>query len=155
MTGTKLKILQMNWVNTESGKYALEFVLSSKQCDGFFSSFHISNCGLQRIKQVVHHASRLNQALSSVRGIPLVRAHITFGGHYDGPWASNLFSEPVWVDRIFIYWHQSWSGHPYITMFVQGLSYLYIEIGHRVWMHNKSQLTELSYSCACLGRRMH
>eukprot|EP00268_Persea_americana_P031670 TRINITY_DN30905_c0_g1_i3.p1 TRINITY_DN30905_c0_g1~~TRINITY_DN30905_c0_g1_i3.p1 ORF type:complete len:281 (-),score=69.32 TRINITY_DN30905_c0_g1_i3:1050-1892(-) len=37
------------------------------------------------IKQVVQHASRLNQALSSLREVPLTRAHITFGGYYDGP----------------------------------------------------------------------
>ncbi|XXG64163.1 hypothetical protein AAC387_Pa05g2190 [Persea americana] len=36
------------------------------------------------IKQVVHHATRLNQALGSVRGVPLARAQITFGGYYDG-----------------------------------------------------------------------
>eukprot|EP00262_Sarcandra_glabra_P016865 TRINITY_DN561_c0_g1_i2.p1 TRINITY_DN561_c0_g1~~TRINITY_DN561_c0_g1_i2.p1 ORF type:complete len:242 (-),score=50.60 TRINITY_DN561_c0_g1_i2:173-898(-) len=38
----------------------------------------------KRIKQVVNHATKLNQAISAVRGVPLVGAHITFGGHYDG-----------------------------------------------------------------------
>ncbi|XP_068638176.1 uncharacterized protein [Aristolochia californica] len=35
----------------------------------------------KRIRDVVHHASKLNQAL---RGVPLTRANITFGGYYDG-----------------------------------------------------------------------
>ncbi|OVA06370.1 hypothetical protein BVC80_8885g21 [Macleaya cordata] len=38
----------------------------------------------KRIKQVVHHATKLNHAISAVRGVPLTRAHITFGGYYDG-----------------------------------------------------------------------
>ncbi|KAK9289465.1 hypothetical protein L1049_007620 [Liquidambar formosana] len=39
----------------------------------------------KRIKQVVHHATKLNEAISAVRGVPLSsRAHITFGGYYDG-----------------------------------------------------------------------
>ncbi|KAI3446380.1 hypothetical protein Pfo_003045 [Paulownia fortunei] len=37
----------------------------------------------KRIKQVVHHASKLNEAISAVRGVPITRAHITFGGYYD------------------------------------------------------------------------
>uniref|UniRef100_A0A5B6ZDX5 DUF6821 domain-containing protein n=1 Tax=Davidia involucrata TaxID=16924 RepID=A0A5B6ZDX5_DAVIN len=37
----------------------------------------------KRIKQVVHHATKLNEAISAVRGVPLTRAHITFGGYYD------------------------------------------------------------------------
>ncbi|KAF8398572.1 hypothetical protein HHK36_017503 [Tetracentron sinense] len=36
------------------------------------------------IKQVVHHATKLNQALSAVRGVPHTRAHITSGGYYQG-----------------------------------------------------------------------
>lgn len=36
------------------------------------------------LKQVVHHATKLNEAISAVRGVPLARAHITFGGYYDG-----------------------------------------------------------------------
>ncbi|XP_073006287.1 uncharacterized protein [Typha latifolia] len=36
------------------------------------------------IKQVVQQASRLNQAMAAVRGAPMTRAHITFGGYYDG-----------------------------------------------------------------------
>ena len=39
---------------------------------------------LQRIKQVVHHATKLNEAISAVRGVPMTRAHITYGGYYDG-----------------------------------------------------------------------
>ncbi|MCD7454922.1 hypothetical protein HAX54_026518 [Datura stramonium] len=37
----------------------------------------------KRIKQVVHHATRLNEAISAVRGVPVTRAHITVGGYYD------------------------------------------------------------------------
>ncbi|CAA3021011.1 uncharacterized protein LOC111384891 [Olea europaea subsp. europaea] len=36
----------------------------------------------KRIKQVVHHASKLNEAI--FRGVPLTRAHVTFGGYYEG-----------------------------------------------------------------------
>ncbi|XP_057486102.1 uncharacterized protein LOC130772359 [Actinidia eriantha] len=36
------------------------------------------------IKQVVHHATKLNEAISAARGVPLTRAHITIGGYYDG-----------------------------------------------------------------------
>jgi hypothetical protein len=42
---------------------------------------------LQRIKQVVHHATKLNEVFAASRGVPLSRAHITYGGHYDGVWA--------------------------------------------------------------------
>ncbi|KAJ4979056.1 hypothetical protein NE237_009836 [Protea cynaroides] len=38
----------------------------------------------KRIKEMVSHASRLNHALSSVRGVPMSRATISFGGYYDG-----------------------------------------------------------------------
>ncbi|OIV94254.1 hypothetical protein TanjilG_00003 [Lupinus angustifolius] len=39
----------------------------------------------KRIKQVVQHATKLNEAISvAARGVPLSRAHITFGGYYDG-----------------------------------------------------------------------
>lgn len=38
---------------------------------------------MQRIKQVVHHATRFNEAMSAVRGVPVTRAHITVGGYYD------------------------------------------------------------------------
>ncbi|RZC89630.1 hypothetical protein C5167_027167 [Papaver somniferum] len=38
----------------------------------------------ERIKQVVHHATKLNNAISAARGVPLTRAHITFGGYFDG-----------------------------------------------------------------------
>lgn len=40
---------------------------------------------MQRLKQVVQQqATKLNEAISAVRGVPLTRAHITFGGYYDG-----------------------------------------------------------------------
>ncbi|KAI4330590.1 hypothetical protein MLD38_028866 [Melastoma candidum] len=38
----------------------------------------------KRMKQVVHHASRLNEAISAMQGCPMARAHITFGGYYEG-----------------------------------------------------------------------
>ncbi|XVF56884.1 hypothetical protein PTKIN_Ptkin06aG0156200 [Pterospermum kingtungense] len=38
----------------------------------------------KRMKQVVHHTTKLNDAISAVRGVPITRAHITFGGYYDG-----------------------------------------------------------------------
>ncbi|KAK7396154.1 hypothetical protein VNO78_16959 [Psophocarpus tetragonolobus] len=42
--------------------------------------------GDKRIKQVVQHATKLNEAISAVSGvgIPLSRARITCGGYYDG-----------------------------------------------------------------------
>ncbi|KAF2288194.1 hypothetical protein GH714_004924 [Hevea brasiliensis] len=38
----------------------------------------------KRIKQVVHHATKFNEAITTVRGVPIARAHITYGGYYDG-----------------------------------------------------------------------
>ncbi|XVF42557.1 hypothetical protein PTKIN_Ptkin01aG0373000 [Pterospermum kingtungense] len=38
----------------------------------------------KRMKQVVHHATKFNEAISAARGVPITRAHITFGGYYDG-----------------------------------------------------------------------
>ncbi|KAJ1398353.1 hypothetical protein SESBI_31193 [Sesbania bispinosa] len=38
----------------------------------------------KRIKQVVQHATKLNEAISAARGVPMSRAHITIGGYYDG-----------------------------------------------------------------------
>ncbi|XP_020080334.1 uncharacterized protein LOC109704000 [Ananas comosus] len=38
----------------------------------------------KRIKQAVQQATRLNQAISAMRGAPITRAHISFGGYYDG-----------------------------------------------------------------------
>ncbi|XP_030525925.2 uncharacterized protein LOC115737744 [Rhodamnia argentea] len=37
----------------------------------------------KRIKKVVHHATKLNEAISAVRGVPHTRAHIIVGGYYD------------------------------------------------------------------------
>ncbi|KAG8486496.1 hypothetical protein CXB51_019868 [Gossypium anomalum] len=36
------------------------------------------------MKQVVHHTTKLNEAISVVRGVPITRAQITFSGYYDG-----------------------------------------------------------------------
>lgn len=38
----------------------------------------------KRMNQVVHHATKLNEAINAVRGAPLTRAHITIGGYYEG-----------------------------------------------------------------------
>ncbi|CDP14311.1 unnamed protein product [Coffea canephora] len=38
----------------------------------------------KRLKRVVHHATKLNEAISAVRGVPITRARITVGGYYDG-----------------------------------------------------------------------
>uniref|UniRef100_A0A1D1YMG3 Vacuolar protein sorting-associated protein 26 n=1 Tax=Anthurium amnicola TaxID=1678845 RepID=A0A1D1YMG3_9ARAE len=38
----------------------------------------------QSFKQVVQQAARLNHAISVVRGVPATRAHVSFGGYYDG-----------------------------------------------------------------------
>ncbi|CAK7341437.1 unnamed protein product [Dovyalis caffra] len=46
-------------------------------------SFQIYNDD-KRIKQVVHHATKMNEAMSAARGVPIARAHITYGGYYDG-----------------------------------------------------------------------
>ncbi|XP_010036227.2 uncharacterized protein LOC104425273 [Eucalyptus grandis] len=37
----------------------------------------------KRIEKVVHHATKLNEAISAVRGVPHTRAHIIVGGYYD------------------------------------------------------------------------
>ncbi|XP_045791047.1 uncharacterized protein LOC123885772 [Trifolium pratense] len=37
----------------------------------------------KRIKQVVQHATKLNEAIAVVRGVPITKAHITVGGNYD------------------------------------------------------------------------
>ncbi|KAK6779073.1 hypothetical protein RDI58_025791 [Solanum bulbocastanum] len=37
----------------------------------------------KRIKRVVQRATRLNEAISAVRGVPVTRAHITVGGYCD------------------------------------------------------------------------
>ncbi|KAF5749173.1 hypothetical protein HS088_TW04G01136 [Tripterygium wilfordii] len=47
-------------------------------------SFQIYTTDDKRIKQVVHHATKWNEAMSAVRGVPLNRAQITTGGYYDG-----------------------------------------------------------------------
>ncbi|XP_073150352.1 uncharacterized protein [Henckelia pumila] len=44
------------------------------------SQTHANN---KRIKQGVDHASRLTEAVCAVRGVPIAKARITFGGHYD------------------------------------------------------------------------
>ncbi|KAK7271088.1 hypothetical protein RJT34_26701 [Clitoria ternatea] len=38
----------------------------------------------KRIKQVVEQATKLNEAISAARGVPISRAQISIGGYYDG-----------------------------------------------------------------------
>ncbi|KAL1211545.1 hypothetical protein V5N11_023554 [Cardamine amara subsp. amara] len=38
----------------------------------------------KRMKEVVNHATKLNEAIFAMKGVPVVRAQISFGGHYDG-----------------------------------------------------------------------
>lgn len=38
----------------------------------------------KRLKQVVHHDTRLNEATTMLRNAPVTRAHITIGGYYEG-----------------------------------------------------------------------
>ena len=33
---------------------------------------------------MVQHATKLNDAISAARGVPMSRAHISVGGYYDG-----------------------------------------------------------------------
>lgn len=39
---------------------------------------------MQKMKEVVNHATKLNEAIFGMKGVPVVRAQISFGGHYDG-----------------------------------------------------------------------
>ncbi|XP_030506766.2 uncharacterized protein LOC115721825 [Cannabis sativa] len=38
----------------------------------------------KRMNQVVHQTSKMNEAMNAVRGMPLSRAHVTYGGYYEG-----------------------------------------------------------------------
>ncbi|CAN8260527.1 unnamed protein product [Cochlearia groenlandica] len=37
----------------------------------------------KRMKEVVNHATKLNEAIFAMKGVPVVRAQISFGGYYD------------------------------------------------------------------------
>ncbi|XP_010485746.1 PREDICTED: uncharacterized protein LOC104764020 isoform X2 [Camelina sativa] len=39
---------------------------------------------MQRMKEVVNHATKINEAIFGTKGVPVVRAQISFGGYYDG-----------------------------------------------------------------------
>ncbi|KAH0937143.1 hypothetical protein HID58_004604 [Brassica napus] len=39
----------------------------------------------KRINEVVKHATKINEAISVMKGLPVARAQISFGGYYDGP----------------------------------------------------------------------
>lgn len=36
------------------------------------------------MNEVMKHATKLNEAISMLKGLPVARAQISFGGHYDG-----------------------------------------------------------------------
>lgn len=36
------------------------------------------------MNEVVKHATKLNEAISVMKGLPVARAQISFGGYYDG-----------------------------------------------------------------------
>jgi hypothetical protein len=70
---------------------------------------------LQRIKQVVHHATKLNEVFAAARGVPLSRAHITYGGHYDGVWAIDetfgCYNESTsYVHNLLLWFYHTPSG---------------------------------------------
>ncbi|CAN6872423.1 hypothetical protein Bca4012_045891 [Brassica carinata] len=46
--------------------------------------FQIYSDDNKRMKEVVKHATKLNEAISVLKGLPVARAQISFGGHYDG-----------------------------------------------------------------------
>ncbi|KAG7575898.1 hypothetical protein ISN45_Aa03g003490 [Arabidopsis thaliana x Arabidopsis arenosa] len=46
--------------------------------------FQIYSDDNKRMKEVVNHATKLNEAIFGMKGVPVVRAQISFGGHYDG-----------------------------------------------------------------------
>ncbi|KAG2300230.1 hypothetical protein Bca52824_036702 [Brassica carinata] len=46
--------------------------------------FQIYSDDNKRVKEVVKHATKLNEAISVLKGLPVARAQISFGGHYDG-----------------------------------------------------------------------
>jgi len=36
------------------------------------------------MNEAVNHATKVNEAIFAMKGVPVVRAQISFGGHYDG-----------------------------------------------------------------------
>ncbi|CAF2136501.1 BnaA02g03980D [Brassica napus] len=48
-------------------------------------SFRIYTDDNKRINEVVKHATKINEAISVMKGLPVARAQISFGGYYDGP----------------------------------------------------------------------
>ncbi|KAJ0243766.1 Transmembrane protein [Hirschfeldia incana] len=46
--------------------------------------FQIYSDDNKRVKEVVKRATKLNEAISMLKGLPVARAQISFGGHYDG-----------------------------------------------------------------------
>lgn len=46
--------------------------------------FYLFNGGwLQRMNEAVNHATKVNEAIFAMKGVPVVRAQISFGGYYD------------------------------------------------------------------------
>ncbi|CAH2055163.1 unnamed protein product [Thlaspi arvense] len=46
--------------------------------------FQIYSDDNKRMKEVVNHATKLNETIFGMKGVPVVRAQISFGGYYDG-----------------------------------------------------------------------
>ncbi|ESQ41811.1 hypothetical protein EUTSA_v10014292mg [Eutrema salsugineum] len=46
--------------------------------------FQIYSDDNKRMNEVVKHATKLNEAISVMKGLPVARAQISFGGYYDG-----------------------------------------------------------------------
>ncbi|KAJ0244536.1 hypothetical protein HA466_0191540 [Hirschfeldia incana] len=46
--------------------------------------FQIYSDDNKRMKEVVNHATKVNEAIFAMKGVPVVRAQISFGGYYDG-----------------------------------------------------------------------
>lgn len=38
----------------------------------------------KKIEKVVHNATKMNETIGAVRGVPINKAHITYGGYYEG-----------------------------------------------------------------------
>ncbi|ESQ49700.1 hypothetical protein EUTSA_v10021350mg [Eutrema salsugineum] len=46
--------------------------------------FQIYSDDNKRMKEAVNHTTKINEAIFAVKGVPVVRAQISFGGYYDG-----------------------------------------------------------------------
>ncbi|KAG2273202.1 hypothetical protein Bca52824_067757 [Brassica carinata] len=46
--------------------------------------FQIYSDDHKRMNEAVNHATKVNEAIFAMKGVPVVRAQISFGGYYDG-----------------------------------------------------------------------